>query len=224
MTLAEELRENPERVASLIEHTNVDPAATRDEIRTLCDEVLEYGFRAGVVVPYHAGFARECLGDRATVVAVVGFPYGVQNAAAKRTEAEELLDDVDELDLVMHRTAFANRDDETVVEDVRAVSDRCGETTLKCIIEAPALSEEEIRRTAGLVEQGGADVVKTAVGYDGPTDPGAVRTIRETVGPDVGIKASGGIDDFETALAMVEAGATHIGASAGVEIVGSIPE
>jgi deoxyribose-phosphate aldolase len=223
MTLADDLREEPRRVASLIEHTNVDPAATREEIRTLCREVAEYDFRAAVVVPYHAALASELLGDRAAVVAVVGFPYGVQNTAAKRAEAEALLDHVDELDVVMHRTAFANRDDEAVLDDVRAVREVAADASLKYIVETPALSPDEIRRAARLVERGGADVVKTAVGYDGPTDPDAVRAIRDAVGPDVGVKASGGIGDFETVLEMVEAGATRIGASSGVEIVDDAP-
>lgn len=222
MSLAAELRDDPERIASIIEHTNVDPAATDAEIRDLCADVLEYGFRSAVVVPYHARLADDVLGERATVVAVVGFPYGIQNAAAKRAEVEALSDHVDEFDMVMNRTAFANDDVEAVTDDVAAVKDAVGDATLKCIIESPALSTSEIGRAAELVEEGGADIVKTAVGYDGGTDPAEIRAIRDAIGAETGVKASGGISSFETAVSMVEAGATRIGASSGVEIVESI--
>jgi len=218
MSIEDTLREEPERVASIIDHTNVDPTATEAAVRTLCEEVLEYGFRSAVVVPYHAPLASELLDGDANVVAVIGFPYGTQNSAAKRSEVEALREHVDEFDMVMNRTAFANDDHASVVDDVRAVRDAVGEKTLKCIIESPTLSPPEIRRAAELVEAGGADFVKTAVGYDGPTDIEDITAIRDAVGPDTRIKASGGISTFDEALAMVTAGATRIGASSGVEI------
>ena len=218
MSLVDTLTDTPEEVASLIEHTNVDPASTGAEVRALCAEVLEYGFHAAVVVPYHAELASELLGDRAKVVTVVGFPYGIQSTDAKRAETRALLEHADELDMVMNRTAFADGDDQAVVEDIAAVREVVGERTLKCIIESPALSRPEIERAAGLAEEGGADIVKTAVGYDGPTDPADIEAIRDAVAPDTGVKASGGIGSFEAALSMVRAGATRIGASSGVDI------
>lgn len=224
MLAATDLEERPERVASLIDHTNVDPTATEAEIRELCEEVLEYDFCSAVVVPYHAELAHDILDGEANVVAVVGFPYGVQNPAAKRAECAALDPFVDEIDMVMHRTAFANGDEEGVVADVEAVRDAVGDATLKCIVESPALSEAEISQAAALVEQGGADFVKTAVGYDGPTDPAEVEAIRRGVDPDTGVKASGGIGSFEAVLEMVRAGATRIGASSGVDIVESARE
>lgn len=222
MSLAAELRDEPERIASIIEHTNVDPAATEAEIRSLCDDVLEYGFRSAVVVPYHAKLADDLLGERANVTTVIGFPYGIQNTAAKLAEVEALLEYVDEFDMVMNRTAFANDDRETVVEDVAAVKDAVGDRPLKCIIESPALSRSEIRRASELAAAGGTDYVKTAVGYDGGTDSGEVQAIREPLDGETGIKASGGISHFDTALEMVEAGATRIGTSSGIEICDSI--
>jgi len=223
MSLADTLKADPERVASIIDHTNVDPTATEAEIRELCQDVLEYGFCSAVVVPYHAKLAHELVGEHANVVAVIGFPYGIQNAAAKQAEARALLDYVDELDMVMNRTAFANGDHESVVEDIAAVRGAIGDTTLKCIIESPALSRPEIEQAATLAEEGGADLVKTAVGYDGPTDPAEVEAIRNGISSDTGIKASGGISSFEEVLEMVTAGATRIGASSGVEIYESRP-
>ncbi|WP_144922047.1 deoxyribose-phosphate aldolase [Halorubrum salsamenti] len=218
MSLEETLRDDPERVASIIDHTNVDPTATEAAIRTLCEEVREYGFCSAVVVPYHAALASELLDGEANVVAVIGFPYGIQNSAAKRSEVEALREHVDEFDMVMNRTAFANGDRDAVVDDVKAVRDAVGEKTLKCIIESPALTPPEIRRAAELVEEGGADFVKTAVGYDGPTDTEEITAIRDAIGSDTQIKASGGISTFGEALEMVTAGATRIGASSGVEI------
>ncbi|MDY6770557.1 MAG: deoxyribose-phosphate aldolase [Candidatus Nanohaloarchaea archaeon] len=224
MSLADELEANPEKVAELIDHTNVDPAATEDEIRELCEEVREYDFCSAVVVPYHAELADELVGDVANVVAVVGFPYGIQNSKAKQDEVEALLEHADELDMVMNRTAFANGDHEFVVEDIKAVKEACGDKNLKCIIESPTLSQEEITQASKLVKKGGADFVKTAVGYDGPADPKEVQAMRNAVGPDMGVKASGGIHSFEEALEMVKAGATRIGASSGVQIYESIEE
>lgn len=218
MSLENTLRDDPERIVSVIDHTNVDPAATEAEIRELCAEVLEYGFRSAVVVPYHAELVHELVGGDANVVAVVGFPYGVQNSRAKRAEVEALLEYVDEVDMVMDRTAFANGAHDRVVDDVRAVKNAVGERTVKCIIESPALTPAEVRRAAGLVESGGADFVKTAVGYDGPTDPEEIAAIRDGIGPNTEIKASGGIATFDEALEMVAAGATRIGASSGVTI------
>jgi len=218
MSLADTLRERPAEIASVIEHTNVDPDPTEAEIRDLCETVVEYEFCSAVVVPYYAELAHDIVGDSANVAAVVGFPYGIQSTAAKQTEARALLSYVDEIDMVMNRAAFANGDDQSVVADIAAVSETVGDTTLKVIIESPALSPAEIERAAGLVKEGRADFVKTAVGYDGPTDPEDVAAIRETVGSEMGVKASGGIGSFEEALAMVRAGATRIGASSGVAI------
>jgi deoxyribose-phosphate aldolase len=223
MSLVERLTENPAEIASIIEHTNVDPDPTAANVRALCQDVLDYEFCSAVVVPYHAELAHDIVGDSANVVAVVGFPYGIQNPAAKQAEARALLEYADEIDMVMNRTAFANGDDEFVVEDVAAVREAVGDTTLKCIVESPALSPAEIEHAAGLVEEGGADFVKTAVGYDGPTDPADVEAIRRGVGPDTGIKASGGIGSYEAAMEMVRAGATRIGASSGVDIYESAP-
>ena len=218
----EDLRDNPGQIASIIDHTNVEPDASEADIRELCAEVREYGFCSAVVVPYHAELAADLVGDMANVVAVVGFPYGVQNTRAKQIEVEALTDHADELDMVMNRTAFANGDTECVLKDITAIKETVGEKTLKCIIESPTLSDAEIRTAAELVAKAGADFVKTAVGYDGGCDPAEVRAMREAVGPDVGVKASGGIHSFKDALEMVEAGATRIGASAGVDIIESI--
>lgn len=222
MSLAADLEANPDRVASLIEHTNVDPAASEGAIRDLCTEVREHDFRAAVVIPYHAPLAADLLADQAAVVTVIGFPYGTQNPEATVAEAEALLEHVDEFDLVMNRAAFANGDDASVRAGISAVDEAIGDRPLKVIIESPALEPSAVERAAQLAVEGGADIVKTAVGYDGGADPATVRRISEIVPDEIGVKASGGIADFDDAKAMVKAGATRIGASSGVEILTSI--
>lgn len=223
MVSVRELQDDPDTVRSLIDHTNVDPTATTAEIRELCQEVITYDFRSAVVVPYHVPLVAEQLGDHANVVTVVGFPYGVQNTAAKRAEIQAVAEYVDEVDMVINRTAFANDDDDAVVADIRDVKTALDDTPLKCIIESPELSLPEVRHAAELVAAGGADFVKTAVGYSGPASADTVRAIHDVVGDELGIKASGGISSFDDVVEMVAAGATRIGASSGVEIVESAP-
>lgn len=224
MDLRERLSAEPRQIASVIDHTNVDPTARRADIEALCADVRSYGFASAVVVPYHAPFAHRVLEGQANVVAVVGFPYGTQSTAAKVREVRDLGHTVDEVDMVMNRTAFANDDLETVRDDVAAVSEAAGDRPLKVIIESPTLSPEAITSAAKTVAEAGADFVKTAVGYDGPANVSDVEHIREAVGDDTAIKASGGIDSFDDAMAMIEAGATRIGASDGVGIVESTPD
>lgn len=223
MDTTTELEANPRQIVSLIEHTNVDPDATETAIRQLATEVREYSFHSAVVVPYHVPLVAEVLDEAAAVTAVVGFPYGVQSTAAKVAEVEDL-PAADEIDMVINRTAFTAGDHETVVDDIRAVVDAAGDRPVKCIIESPALSETEIKTAATLVEEAGADFVKTAVGYDGPADPVEVAAIDAAVSDQMGIKASGGIGSFSDAMEMVAAGATRIGASSGVAIAESVPE
>lgn len=224
MSLAEEIRRSPAQISSIIDQTNVDPVSTREDIRALCEDVRSYTFYSAVVVPYHVPLASEVLAGEAKVGTVIGFPYGVQSTEAKIAEARAVLEDVDEVDMVMNRTAFRNGDFDLVVDDISRLKDAIGDVVLKCIIESPALTEDEITEAARLVERAGADFVKTAVGYDGPTEVAEIRHIREAVGDDMDIKASGGVSTFEDALAMVEAGATRIGTSSGVEIMQSIPD
>ncbi len=222
MVTIAELERSPESIASVIEHTNVEPTATEAEIEQLAADATTYGFGAVVVVPYHVPLVAELVDDDIAVVPVIGFPYGLQNTAAKRAELKPLLEYSDEVDMVIDRTAFANGNYEAVVDDIRAVNELAGDRPLKCIIETPELEPEAIKTAAELVEQAGAQVVKTAVGYSGPTDPAAVRAIDTAVSDHMGIKASGGISTFTQAKEMIQAGATRIGASSGVEIMDSI--
>lgn len=205
-------------VASHIEHTAVGPEVTTSDARALANEVNVYGFRSAVVTPYHAETVAEHLDEDRKLVVVIGFPYGIEPTVAKLAEFEAVRSWVDEVDLVMNRIAFADGDHDAVVDDIEQLAEAIGDRPLKVILETPVLSPFEIETAAGLAVDGGADVVKTAVGYDGPASPRQVALMRETVGTGVGVKASGGIRTYADVLEMLEAGADYIGTSSGVDI------
>lgn len=209
-------------VAAIIEHTALGPSVTTRDARTLANEVNVYGFRSAVVTPYHVPTVREVLEDDRLLVAVIGYPYGIERPATKRAALEDIRDDVDEVDLVMHRIAFADGDFEAVRRDVAAVCDGF-EGRVKVIIETPTLSTYDIGEAAELAVAGGADVVKTAVGYEGPVATSHVSSIRRAVGEAVDVKASGGIATYDAVLEMVDAGADLIGTSSGIRINATSP-
>lgn len=205
-------------VAGRIEHTAVGPDVTTTDARALANEVNIYGFRSAVVTPYHVETVADILDEGRLLVTVIGFPYGIEPTAAKVAEFEAVAGAVDEVDLVMNRIAFADGAHDVVVADIKAVRSAIGDRLLKVIIETPVLSSFEITEAATLAVDGGADVVKTAVGYDGPAASSHVEAIRAAVGDDVAVKASGGIRTYSDVLAMFEAGADYIGTSSGVDI------
>jgi deoxyribose-phosphate aldolase len=219
MGLVEEILEKPEKISQLIEHTNVKVESTKKDIQKLCSEVLRYKLYAGVVLPYHVKLAKKILKDRAKVVTVVGFPYGIQPTEAKVAEVENTFKYVDEFDMVMNRNAFLNKDYRYVVKDIKAVVKAAYPKAVKVIIETPTLNAKQIKIASKLVMRGGAHFVKTAVGYTGPTKVEDVKIIKSVVKDKIKIKASGGIRDFNQALEMIKAGASRIGTSHGVDII-----
>ena len=208
----------------MIDHTLLAPGATRDEVRRLCAEAVTHGFGAvcvnGVWV---AEAARALEGSEVRVCAVVGFPLGASAAGAKRFEAERALEDgAVEIDMVLDLGALKSGDDARARDDVRSVAEavhaRGG--LLKVIVETGLLDEDEKVRACRLAVEAGADYVKTSTGFGpGGATVDDVALMRRTVGPDVGVKASGGIRSFEDATALVAAGATRLGTSRGVSIV-----
>lgn len=210
-------------LAARIEHTAVGPAVSTADARALANEVNAYGFRSAVVTPYHAATAADALDDDRLLVTVIGFPYGIEPTQAKVAEFEAVADAVDEVDLVMNRIALADGDHDAVVEDIATVAEAVGDRPLKVIIETPVLSSFEVTTAAELAVEGGADVVKTAVGYDGPASARHVAAIREAVGDGAEVKASGGIRTYADALEMLDAGADYIGTSSGIEIYSTSP-
>lgn len=215
-------------LARLIDHTMLKPEATPVEIKHLCEEALRYRFASVCVNPAYVPLAvAELEGTEVAVCTVVGFPLGATTTAAKVCEAEQALDDgATELDMVLFIGALKAGDRERVEEDIAAVATVChdGGGLLKVIIETALLSDEEKVLACELARDADADFVKTSTGF---AASGArledVRLMRETVGPEIGVKAAGGIHSYEEAMAMIEAGANRIGASAGVRIVEEAP-
>ncbi|MFQ6615852.1 MAG: deoxyribose-phosphate aldolase [Fidelibacterota bacterium] len=209
-------------IASLIDHTLLKPDATREEIRQLCEEARTYGFASVCVNPVHVRFcARELKGGSIPVCTVIGFPLGGTVTAAKVAETREAWKDgAREFDMVLNIGALKEGDLKAVEMDIRRVVEAAAGSVVKVIIEASLLTDQEKVSACRLAEKAGAQFVKTSTGFSaGGATVEDVTLMRNTVGPRVGVKASGGIKTYQDALAMVEAGATRIGASAGVAIV-----
>jgi deoxyribose-phosphate aldolase len=213
-------------IARYIDHTNLKPYATADDIKKLCDEAVEYNFYAVCVNPYRVKLAKDYLKEKnadVKVASVIGFPLGATPTEVKVFEARKALEDgADELDMVINIGALKDRDYEYVKNDIAEVVKVAHEkgAKVKVIIETCYLTEEEKVKACELAKEAGADFVKTSTGFGtGGATIEDVRLMRKVVGPEMGVKAAGGIRTYEQALAMIEAGATRIGTSSGVKIV-----
>ncbi len=212
------------QVAKLIDHTQLKPEAGENSFQNLCAEAAEYGF-VSVCVPSSwvsvcSAFLAETLVE---TCAVAGFPQGTNLTSAKVAEARGAIDaGASEIDIVIHVGRLKDGDYAYVAEDIGAVADLCHDhgAILKTIIETCLLSETEKAAACALAKFAGADFVKTSTGFNGPGATVAdVALMRHVVGPDLGVKAAGGVRTYDDLVAMVRAGATRIGASAGVQIV-----
>jgi len=215
-----------EELAKMIDHTLLGPTASEDAVKTLCDEAHANGFASVCINPCHVVLARELLADSPVkVCAVIGFPHGMNAASVKGMEAERAIaDGADELDMVINVAALKEKAHRRVHEDIARVCDAARgarrKVEVKAILEVALLTEEEITFGAVLAKAAGADFVKTSTGFGpGGATTEAVSLMRQTVGADIGVKAAGGIRDYETAAAMIEAGATRIGASRSLAIL-----
>ena len=211
-------------VSKMIDHTLLKPDASQDQIAQLCYEARKYGFAAVCVNPSYVKLCSELLkGTPVHVCTVVGFPLGATPPEVKAYEAQQAIDDgATEVDMVINIGALKSKDYALVERDMASVARTChaGGALLKVIIEAALLSDEEKVIASQLAKAAGADYVKTSTGFGpGGATVHDVALMRRAVGPEMGIKAAGGIKDFEDAQAMVAAGATRIGASAGIKIV-----
>ena len=217
-------------LAGMIDHTLLKPDATPDQIAQLCYEARKYGFAAVCINPTHVELAAQLLrGSAVAVCTVVGFPLGATPPEVKAYEAQVALDHgATEIDMVINIGALKARDYEMVARDIRAVVRVCQAhqppALVKVIIEAALLNEEEKIAASLLAKESGADYVKTSTGFaSGGATVADVQLMRRTVGPRMGVKAAGGVRTRDEADAMVQAGATRIGASAGVKIVQTEP-
>jgi deoxyribose-phosphate aldolase len=215
-------------MAKYIDHTLLKPEARRSAYNKLCEEAAQYGFISVCVNSCWVAFVTENLRDTGVkVCSVIGFPLGAMQSEAKAFEAKKAMEDgATELDMVINIGALKSGDYHAVKKDIRAVrTEAKGDVILKVIIETCLLEDEEKVKACEIVKEAGADFVKTSTGFSsrGAT-PGDVALIRKVVGPDFGVKASGGIKDFKTASTMISAGANRIGAGAGVAIVTGAPK
>ena len=211
-------------IASYIDHTVLAADATRARIEKLCSEAREWHFASVCVNTCWTSFCAEQLkGSGVTVCSVVGFPLGAMSTKAKAFEAKQAVaDGAGEIDMVINIGWLKDGCDDLVENDIREVRKACGDKHLKVIIETCLLTDEEKVRACRLSVKAGADFVKTSTGFStGGAKAGDVALMRKTVGPDVGVKASGGIRTYEDAMKMIEAGANRLGCSAGIAIVTS---
>lgn len=216
--------EVPRDLARYIDHTLLKPDATAADIDRLCAEAKEYAFAAVCINPVWIRRAAQSLrGTGVAVASVVGFPFGATTGEIKAFEARRAIrDGASEIDMVINIGALKSGMRDLVREDIGRVSDACHESGAlnKVIIEAALLTDEEKVVACHLAQQAKADFVKTSTGYaSGGATVFDVALMRETVGPTMGVKAAGGIRTIEDVQEMVAAGATRIGASAGVRIV-----
>lgn len=210
-------------LAQAIEHTLLKPDATLEDIRRLCREALEHGFLGVCVNPSRVRDARQLLdGSRVRVVAVVGFPLGASTSEAKVFEAMRAASDgADELDVVINIGAAREGRWDYVRAELAAVATATPGLVHKAIIETSLLCDEDKRLAAEAVVGAGFEFVKTSTGFGGGgATAGDVRLLKDVVGGRAGIKASGGIKSKDQALELIEAGASRIGTSSGVDIAG----
>ncbi len=209
-------------IASLIDHTALKPETSKEQIEKLCGEAVEYGFASVCVNPCYVNLCSQLLKDsNIKVCTVIGFPLGATTSAAKAAEASEAIQNgAREVDMVINVGAVKSGDFDYVKKDIEAVVQVAkGKALVKVILETCLLTDEEKRISCRICKEAGADFVKTSTGFStGGATVEDIKLMREIVKPTMGVKASGGIRDYETAKAMIDAGASRIGASASVAI------
>ncbi len=209
-------------LASYIDHTLLKPEAVSEQLEELCREAREYRFASVCVNSSRVAQCHALLRDsEVRVCSVVGFPLGAMESTVKAREAEVAVQQgADEIDMVMNIGLLKEGDLDGVEEDIRRVKQACGDAVLKVIIEACLLTDEQKVTACRLSKQAGADFVKTSTGFSthGATVED-VALMRKTVGPDLGVKAAGGVRSVTDAEAMIAAGANRLGTSSGVALV-----
>lgn len=209
-------------LASYIDHTLLKPDATEDDIRRLCQEAREFSFFGVCVNSSFVPLAAELLGQTSTeIVSVIGFPLGAMDTSSKVHEATHALENgASEIDMVLHVGLLKSKQLSRVQTDIAAVAKVCERHLLKVIIETGLLSEDEKRVACEIAVAAGAHYVKTCTGFSsGSATTADILLMRNTVGADVGVKASGGIKTAAAALELIKAGADRLGTSSGPLLV-----
>jgi deoxyribose-phosphate aldolase len=213
----------PLDLAHWIDHTLLAPDATEGQVEPLCREAIAHAFRSVCVNPIHVRYvAARLQGSAVKACSVVSFPFGAAPTRAKAMEAAAALEDgAAEIDMVLALGRLKAGQLDAVRADIAQVKRACGPALLKVILETCYLTDEEKVTACRLAQEAGADFVKTSTGFGpGGATVEDVALMRRTVGPEMGVKASGGIRTFAAAKAMIAAGATRIGASASLAIIG----
>lgn len=208
--------------AKFIDHTLLKSESTREQITKIVDEAKEYGFKSVCVNPTHVNYAAKELKDSDVLVCtVIGFPLGATTTEVKMFETEDAIKNgASEIDMVINVGALKDGRYEDVQKDIEGVVGAANGKTVKVIIETVLLTDEEKVKACELAKEAGADFVKTSTGFaGGGATPEDVKLMKDTVGNDLEVKASGGVRNLEDFNKMIEAGATRIGASAGVQII-----
>ncbi len=211
--------------AAMIDHTLLKADATRDQIEKLCAEAKKYVFASVCVNPTWVKYSAELLaGTEVKVCTVIGFPLGASTSAVKAFETKDAIaNGAGEIDMVINIGALKNGEYDVVRDDIKAVVDAANGTLVKVIIETCLLTDEEKVKACELSVEAGADFVKTSTGFStGGATAEDIALMRKTVGPDLGVKASGGVRNLEDMKKMIENGATRIGASSGVAIMNGL--
>lgn len=211
--------------AKMIDHTLLKADAIREQIAKICEEAKQYDFASVCVNPTWVKYSAELLtGTDVKVCTVIGFPLGASTSATKAFETKDAIaNGAGEIDMVINIGALKNGEYELVREDIKAVVEAANGTLVKVIIETCLLTEEEKIKACQLSVEAGADFVKTSTGFStGGATAEDIALMRKTVGPELGVKASGGVRNLEDMKKMVEHGATRIGASSGVAIMNGL--
>lgn len=210
-------------IASKIDHTLLKADAHKDSIVKLCEEAMEYEFATVCINPYYVSLCSKLLkNSNVKVATVIGFPLGANTSQVKAFETKDAIKNgAREIDMVINIGALKNKEYDRVLEDIEEVVKAAKDGAIvKVIIETALLTDEEKIKACELSKKAGADYVKTSTGF---STAGAtisdVKLMKSVVGQDMGVKASGGIRDFETAKAMIEAGANRLGTSSGIKII-----
>ena len=211
--------------AAMIDHTLLKAEATSDQIAKICEEAKQYGFASVCVNPTWVKFAAEKLeGAQSVVCTVIGFPLGANSSAVKAFETKDAIaNGAGEIDMVINIGALKEGNYDLVREDIKAVVDAANGTLVKVIIESCLLTDEEKVKACELSVEAGAHFVKTSTGFStGGATAADIALMRKTVGPNIGVKASGGVRSLEDMELMIDNGATRIGASSGVAIMNGL--
>ncbi|RDY28569.1 deoxyribose-phosphate aldolase [Romboutsia weinsteinii] len=216
------------KIANMIDHTILKAFTTKEEVVKICSEAKEHGFFSVCINPTHIQLAKKELeGSDVKVCTVIGFPLGANTPEVKAFETKDAIaKGADEVDMVINIGALKDKNYDLVFEDIKAVVDAADKKALvKVIIETCYLTDEEKIKACEVAVKAGTDYVKTSTGFGtGGSTPADIKIMRDTVGSEIGVKASGGVRCEKDAIAVIEAGASRIGASASIAIANGSDE